>query len=257
MTAEITWNLRAERNVIVEKIREVLLYKWHFHYFVHISCSSIKSYNMARTKPDKKSKKSPSNGTPSLTPSMAPQLLDQATTLLHSGQPEEALPLAQKALQCLSVPSSAPISRLPALELLGEINIELGDPDTARSMFLAAVSADPDGVGVGMAGGAADKFLWLAQLSEEGGEESVMWFGKGAEMLRKELAGLEGRELNEEGEVLQATKRMKLANALCGAAEVYMTDLSYVLLDGCTGTGRCGTNGCAGGTKTLSRNARL
>lgn len=44
-------------------------------------------------------------------------------------------------------------------------------------------------------------------------------------MLRRELAQYEGKTLSEEDEVVQEIKRNKLSNALCGAAEVYMTDL--------------------------------
>ena len=54
-----------------------------------------------------------------------------------------------------------------------------------------------------------------------GGEETEGWFDKGCVCLRRQLE----REGSDEEEKEEA--REKLANALCGAAEVYMTDLSF------------------------------
>ena len=112
---------------------------------------------------------------------------------------------------------------LPALNLLGEINVELGDPDSAREAFQAAIVIDPEGAHDG-----AEKFLWMAQLNEEGGAESVRWFEKGIEVLKREISGLEGKKAKkDEIEELLEEKRQKIANSLCGIAEVYMTDLSW------------------------------
>ncbi len=102
------------------------------------------------------------------------------------------------------------------------------------------MTLDPDG-----AIGDADKFLWLAQLSEHGGRDSVEWFSRGATVLRREIAGMgakaaQGERDRKEGKPpsqsqaaqLQAQedeKRKNLAGALCGIIEVYMTDLSWEL----------------------------
>jgi len=43
------------------------------------------------------------------------------------------------------------------------------------------------------------------------------------------LSVYHGKTLTEQDEVIQEIKQGKLANALCGAAEVYMTDLRCVL----------------------------
>lgn len=180
---------------------------------------------MAKSKPNKKEKKSQQNGSQELPVSMAGPLFEQATELLQEGQPDEALPVAQKLIKCLSAPSVDSTLRLPALDLLGEIYIELGEADEARNVFLEAVKLDPDGSLGNEVSGGADKFLWLAQLCDQGGQESVDWFEKGAVVLRRELAQYEGKTLSEEDEVVQEIKRNKLSNALCGAAEVYMTDL--------------------------------
>ena len=52
----------------------------------------------------------------------------------------------------------------------------------------------------------------------------MRWFERGAEVLRREIAvgeGKAGRELEVE------EKKRRLAGALCGVVEVWMTDLSY------------------------------
>ncbi|KAI2487629.1 Sterol-sensing multi-domain protein [Pyrenophora tritici-repentis] len=188
---------------------------------------------MAKTKPaDRRSDRSAKNGTKkasatkeSKKPKASPEeLLIQATALLQTSQPEEALVAARRALNILQPGTSKPsVAVLPALNLLGEINVELGDPDSAREAFQAAVVIDPEGTNDG-----AEKFLWLAQLNEEGGAESVRWFEKGIAVLKREISELEGKLVKKDDvtELLEE-KRQKIANSLCGIAEVYMTDLSW------------------------------
>lgn len=182
---------------------------------------------MAKTKPaDRTAKKSAKSAASSGSkkPKASPQqLLTQAATLLQESQPEEALVAARRALNLLQPDSKPTAAVLPALNLLGEINVELGDPDAAKEAFQAAVTIDPEGASDG-----AEKFLWMAQLNEEGGAESVRWFQKGIEVLKRELGELEGRLVRKkEVEELLEEKRQKIANSLCGIAEVYMTDLSW------------------------------
>lgn len=149
-------------------------------------------------------------------------LLDQATILLQTGRVDEALATAQEALDLAAENASA---QLQAVNLLGEINVELGEIDTAREYFLHAVEQDPNGSIPEPEGGGAEKFLWLAQLSEQGGADSVQWFEKGVSCLRQTLKSLEGKTSAEE--VASATeKKTKMTNALCAVAEIYMTDLS-------------------------------
>lgn len=186
---------------------------------------------MAKSKPDKRNQKR-KKGKPALatelSPAMAQSLLEEATALLQTGQAEDALPIAEKSLRCLVAPDVPPETQLPVLELIGEIHMELGDPDAARKGFLQAAKLDPDAKLAEEEGGGAEKFLWLAQLSEEGGADSMQWFQKGITVLRRGIAAADGA-LDEEDALIIEEKKAKLANALCGAAEVYMTDLSYVL----------------------------
>lgn len=106
--------------------------------------------------------------------------------------------------------------------------MELGDIETARNYFLQAAAIDGDGALGEDVGGGAEKFLWLAQLSEEGGQDSVDWFEKGAMSLRIYIqALLDRKKLDAEAQAILEEKRRKLAVALCGVVEVYMTDLSW------------------------------
>ena len=65
--------------------------------------------------------------TTSRTTDNAPELLSQAAANLQIGDVESALPLAQKA-EALLKPKQPSTGVLPALALLGEIYVELGDP---------------------------------------------------------------------------------------------------------------------------------
>ncbi|RDW88890.1 TPR-containing protein-like protein [Coleophoma cylindrospora] len=190
---------------------------------------------MAKTKPNnKRSKKSekptlnrvaPSPSKSSATHMSPTLLLAQATATLQQGDIEGSVPYAQRALGLVDIDST---EALPALNLLGEIHVELGDIDTARQYFLQAATIDEEGTLGEDLGGGAEKFLWLAQLSEDGGEDSVGWFEKGAMSLRIQIqALLDRKKLDMEMEQLLEEKRRKLAVALCGVVEVYMTDLSW------------------------------
>ncbi|KAH8808359.1 hypothetical protein F5884DRAFT_676408 [Xylogone sp. PMI_703] len=163
---------------------------------------------MAKTKPTKKKSRT-----------------REKSTLNRQGDIESSVPFAKRALDAVD-PNS--IDALPALNLLGEIHVELGEIDTAREYFFRAASIDEDGTIAEDVGGGPEKFLWLAQLSEEGREDSVHWFEKGAKSLRIQIQSLlDAGKLDEEAEAALEEKRRKLALALCSVAEVYMTDLSW------------------------------
>ncbi|GAD99372.1 TPR domain protein [Paecilomyces variotii No. 5] len=150
-------------------------------------------------------------------------LLDQATVLLQTGHAEAALPLVERALNL--VPADSP-NALSALNLIAEVNVELGEIDTARQYFQRAVDIDPEGKIPESQGGGAEKFLWLAQLSEEGGKDSVRWYERGVSALRQIIQSLE-QSGKAEDLALAEEKKLKLANALCAVVEIYMTDLSW------------------------------
>jgi tetratricopeptide (TPR) repeat protein len=193
------------------------------------------SITMAKTKPNNmKSKKreksalhrvvgSPSK--PSTPPESPSILLAQATATLQQGDIVGAVKPAKRALSLLDPQSEG---ALPALNLLGEIHVELGDIDAARKYFLQAAAIDEDGTISEEVGGGAEKFLWLAQLSEEGGQDSVDWFEKGAVSLRIQIQQLlDKKKLDKVGKALLEEKTGKLTGALCAMVEVYMTDLSW------------------------------
>lgn len=133
----------------------------------------------------------------------------------HSRLTEESN--APKALSTITQALGKNPTSLKALELAGEINVELGDIATAIQCFTNATQLDTDGSQTG-----AEKFLWLAQLCEEGGEAAIAWYEKGVDILRTRYASPLGKP--DEKEAIQE----KLCSALCGMAELFMTDLWYV-----------------------------
>jgi len=167
------------------------------------------------------------------------QLYDLALDALETSSPEDALPYAHRLLLAVAptfspdtiVPNAVQNTTfLPALNLLGEINVELGDVEEARKHFLLAVRADPEGLVPDEQGGGAEKFFWLAQLSEEGGRDSVDYYEKGIMVLKREISKLEdavAKPGDEQVEILLEEKREKIAGGLCAIVEIYMTDLSW------------------------------
>ena len=156
-------------------------------------------------------------------PSNPSLLLVQAAELLHSGQPELAVKPAERALSLLTKSSAPSTAALPALSLIGEIYVELGDASAAFKSFEAAAALDADGAVLEEHGGGPEKFMWLAQLSETGGRDSIRWFERGAAVLEREITALQGEPAKQGDE---REKREKLAGTLSAMAEVWMTDLS-------------------------------
>ena len=154
---------------------------------------------------------------------MAPaDLLRQAEGLFTTGRFDEALQTAAMALAGIQPHGSAPtLASLKPFTLIGNIYVQLGNTDLASDYFLKALELDPDGSIPESEGGGSDKFLWLAQLSEDGGHDSVRWFERGATIIRNQIAALGDGDTNA-NEI-----RKKLAAVLCSITEVYMTDLSW------------------------------
>ncbi|KAF1820902.1 uncharacterized protein K489DRAFT_260064 [Dissoconium aciculare CBS 342.82] len=157
------------------------------------------------------------------------QLYELALQQVEQSQPADALNTAKQLWT--NVQNRPKAEQLPALNLLGEISIELGAVDSARSWFEKAVQLDPNGDIAAAQMSGAEKFLWLAQLSEEGGQESVSWYERGVNALQNEIAAIENGQVTgfdaEQLLQLRAEKKRKLANTLCAVIEVYMTDLSW------------------------------
>ncbi|CAM1507099.1 Fc.00g067400.m01.CDS01 [Cosmosporella sp. VM-42] len=153
------------------------------------------------------------------------KLLSDAETQLEVGNLDEAASIAQQALETTGEGGDF---ELRALNLLGTIFVEMGEVDEARTCFESAVKLDEDGIVDEKVGGGPEKFLLLAQLSEEGGQDSVNWFERGASALRKQIQGLsELAGKTPEQQLSLAEKQQKLGGVLCAVAEVYMTDLSW------------------------------
>lgn len=152
-------------------------------------------------------------------------LLQEATAKVQIGDHEGAVKVANRALEATGKGGDF---ELAALNLLGLAHIETGDIDAARPALLRAVEIDGDGSYDEALGGGPEKFLWLAQISEDGGSDSVEWYERGAVVLRRQIAELSGKaSKTEQDEAALAEKRQSLAGVLCAVAEVYMTDLSW------------------------------
>jgi len=184
---------------------------------------------MGKTRPPERNKRKKDKSTPNGKPSKSPtQLLAEAAELLEISEPQSALKAGLKALKQLRQTANA-TERLPALALLGEVSLQLGDVDSARAYFVESAEIDQDGEIPEERGGGPEKFFWLAQLSEEGGLDSVRWYEKGANVLRKQIARAVAQAGDDDvvEDPILHENRVKLASALCGIAEVYMTDLSF------------------------------
>ncbi|KAJ6445779.1 tetratricopeptide repeat protein [Purpureocillium lavendulum] len=152
-------------------------------------------------------------------------ILADAETQLDVGNLDEAIALATRALEATG---SGGDFELRALNLLGILHVETGDVEEAWAFFERAVKLDEDGMVDEKVGGGPEKFLLLAQLSEDGGQDSVRWFERGAATLRKQIQAL--NDLPSRTPTQQASldeKQNKLGGVLCAVAEVYMTDLSW------------------------------
>lgn len=130
-----------------------------------------------------------------------PTLLASAKTHIDRGSsPELALSFALRALE-LSPDS------LPALELAASIHLELGDTTSAYTVFSRAAALDPTGCISGVS-----KFLQLAQLHPTGGSASIELYETAINQLRGEIPK-------------SSDAKQMLVAALCGSAELYMSDL--------------------------------
>ncbi|KAK0628149.1 hypothetical protein B0T17DRAFT_504854 [Bombardia bombarda] len=183
---------------------------------------------MAPTKPKSKGQKgrAKERATPTVN---TREMLAKATAALEAGDPETAIEEARAAYRHIGEQGRQAGA---ALTLLGHIYVELGEIEKARKFFLTAVGVDDAGALPEDLGGGPEKFLWLAQLSEEGGQDSVSWFERGAAALRAQIQtltdALDSRPLiRAQQEAVINEKKRKLADALCAVAEVYMTDLSW------------------------------
>ncbi|KNE68255.1 hypothetical protein AMAG_12929 [Allomyces macrogynus ATCC 38327] len=133
-------------------------------------------------------------------PSDPETALPLATALVERGELAEALQLAQHVL------SSYP-THLTTLELVGTLLLDLGKPVEAKSAFDRYVAVDQNNASV---------LLYLAQLSAA--KDAVAWYQRAGQVLEAKLAAAGGdvAELKE-----------KISEALCGIAEIYLTDLCF------------------------------
>jgi tetratricopeptide (TPR) repeat protein len=170
-------------------------------------------------------KMAPSRSNDKKGPASPAALLSDAETQLAVGNVDGGIQLAQKALEATGPGGDF---ELRALNLLGVLHVESGDVEDARGFLERAVRLDPEGTLDENIGGGPEKFLFLAQLSEDGGQDSVQWFERGAAALRKQIqqvSDLAARTPAQQTSLEE--KQHRLGGVLCAVAEVYMTDLSW------------------------------
>jgi len=198
----------------------------------HCNLPPNSSHAMAKTRPPKSSSPSSSKkskrqksllnktgafSSAGLTPAEdIPTLLAAASEHLYArSEPSEALALATRALKLNP-------DFLQTLELLAETQVELGNTETAYTLYSRAATLDPTGAHETAGGSGPEKFLWLAQLCPTGGAEAVGWYEKGASTLREFI---KARDAAVHSDLTERALEKKLVSALCGMAEIYMSDL--------------------------------
>ncbi|PHH61847.1 hypothetical protein CDD81_7775 [Ophiocordyceps australis] len=158
-------------------------------------------------------------------PTSPDSLLVDAETQLQVGAVDKAILLATQALESTG---SGGDHELRALNLLGISHVEAGEIDKARHFLERSVKMDEDGMLEERIGGGPEKFLLLAQLSQQGGHDSVQWYQRGAATLRRQLQALvDDTNPTRAQQASIDEKQIRLGGVLCAVAEVYMTDLSW------------------------------
>ncbi|KAL8286259.1 hypothetical protein RQP46_004747 [Phenoliferia psychrophenolica] len=154
------------------------------------------------------------------------ELLTEAAALIASCDYELAKDACAHAVEGAIAEGDGTVTR-DAFEILGTVELELGELDQAREHFLmsikhAATVPDPSPA----------PHLYLAQLSTP--EESLVHFSNALAIIQEKLAAIErtklggdggagtSDELEEEGDLRRSASR-----ALVGMTELYLTDLCY------------------------------
>lgn len=112
-------------------------------------------------------------------------------------------------------------ANIAAFELLGEVLVEQDNPEEARKAFRRAIELEQQS-GTTQTTSSFEKYLWMGQLSEEGGEASIAYYKVGVKRFIKFI----GQQQEED----QYPLRARLASVYSAMAELYMTDLWYVSL---------------------------
>lgn len=137
-------------------------------------------------------------------------LLSRARQCIDNLEFDDAQHQVESALRTL--PNHA-----PSYELLGEVLVDQDQQDDARAAFKKAIECDGNDPAA-MTG--FEKYLWMGQLCEEGGEAAIAYYKTGVKRLISVITRTDEDE--------QPPMRARLASAYSAMAELYMTDLWYV-----------------------------
>ncbi|RNA35938.1 putative assembly chaperone of rpl4 [Brachionus plicatilis] len=142
------------------------------------------------------------------------ELLDHAEDFLDQYELEKAFQCAKKALDIDP-------KNLHALDTMASIQMEMGNVESAKSLYEKLVGLSPDD--------GFSKYMCLAQLSS--GIEAVNFYKKGVELMLIEFNKQSGdtnqpstSKQDEDNDTNSVTK-LDISTAFCSIAELYLTDL--------------------------------
>ncbi|KAM0755738.1 TPR-like protein [Meredithblackwellia eburnea MCA 4105] len=165
--------------------------------------------------------------TPSPAPALSPQeLLEKVAVLIASVNYEAAKAVCVKAVEGAVEAQDAQIIR-DAFEILGTVELELGELDDAREHFLISIQH-----AAALPNPSPAPHLYLAQLSSP--EESLTHFSNALNIIQNKLAAIEKIKLGGDGNAGSADDveeeddlRRSASRALVGMTELYLTDLCF------------------------------
>lgn len=130
-----------------------------------------------------------------------PALMSSAEECIAAYDFEGAMQFYEQALQI--DPNHSPL-----LDAVGEVLLEMGEPEKAKAVLIQSVQLAPEG--------SFSTYMYLGQLLM--GADAVACFDRGTALLLKDM------ECESDVAAKQELGH-KLSSALCARAEVYMTDL--------------------------------
>ncbi|CAH1790220.1 unnamed protein product [Owenia fusiformis] len=137
------------------------------------------------------------------------QLLDKVAEYLDEFKYELAQKFCQRAVELEP-------DNLRALELSGQLLLEVGNNESAKHCFGRAVELSPDN--------GHSKYMYLGQLCE--GVDAVTFFQKGIALMEESLLEQQNKEVNAACALPSDGVSVKdISSAYCSVAELYMTDL--------------------------------
>ncbi|KAF5377349.1 hypothetical protein D9757_007995 [Collybiopsis confluens] len=171
---------------------------------------------MGRTKTKKAAAAKPAEQTPSTPAPSIASLLDKAQSLIVQCDYELAARFIQRILE------QQP-SHTQAKEMLGVVQLEMGDIDAAKQTFTSLLSPNPDAPSPPP----PSAHLYLAQICDDDPKSALQHYQSAVELLSAQVKGKE-RTGNNESNDDEMEAKSNIVRALIGQVEIWM-DPSYDL----------------------------